>query len=158
MSQLKSHEIEAMRDYLIEHGLSYEEVRDDVLDHLCCELEILLQEGKTFEEAFGEVRKEFDPKEIASIQSDTHYYLTIKNSLIMIKGIFISAYLAITCFVFSFAIQFLFSGVLPINDNYFLLIGLPNLFKFIGVSIFCFVFLPMLFFYGYKRFVGQLTA
>ncbi|MEM6806031.1 MAG: hypothetical protein AAF696_31830 [Bacteroidota bacterium] len=155
MSRLKSHEIAEMRAYLIEHGLSYEEVLDDLLDHFCCKVEIFLAEGKGFKEAFEELQTDFTPKEIASIQSDTHYYLSIKNSLIMIKGIFISAYLALAIFTLGFGFDFFFGEALgdPLTAN--LLAGLC---KFMGVSIFSFAFLPMLFFYGYKRFVGQLTA
>ena len=155
MTQLASHEIEEMRSYLIEHGLSYEEVRDDVLDHLCCEVEIFLGKGKSFVEAFKEVQEDFDPQEIANIQSDTHYYLTIKKSLIMIKGIFISAYLALAIFALGFGFDFFFREALgdPLTAN--LLAGLC---KFMGISIFSFGFLPLFFFYGYKRFMKQVMV
>ncbi|MEL6257041.1 MAG: hypothetical protein AAFR87_33915 [Bacteroidota bacterium] len=155
MHNLKDYEIAHMRDYLIQHGLSYEDVQDDVLDHLCCEVEDLLKEGKAFEEAFEEARKDFSPEEIATIQSDTLYYLTIKRTCIMIKGIFISAYLALALFAFSFGFDFLFGVALndPATGNL-----LSGLCKFMGVSIFSFAFLPLFVLYGYKRFMKQLAT
>ena len=155
MHNLKDYEIAHMRDYLIQHGLSYEEVQDDVLDHLCCEVEDLLKEGKAFEAAFEEAREDFSPEEIATIQSDTLYYLTIKRTRIMIKGIFISAYLALAIFALGFGFDFFFREALgdPLTAN--LLAGLC---KFMGISIFSFGFLPLFFFYGYKRFMKQVMV
>ncbi|MEM6804586.1 MAG: hypothetical protein AAGD28_28710 [Bacteroidota bacterium] len=155
MHNLKDYEIAHMRDYLIQHGLTYEDVRDDVLDHLCCEVEDLLKEGRAFEEAFEEAREDFSPEEIATIQSDTLYYLTIKRTLIMIKGIFISAYLALAFFAIGFGFNYFFGEAL--QDPY---LGpfLAGLFKFAGISIFSFAFLPLFFLYGYKRFTKQMLA
>lgn len=137
-----------MEAYLIRHGLEIPEVREDVLDHLCCQIEDALEEGKAFEEAFEQVQEIFSPEEISNIQKDTIYFLTFKPSIAMVKGMFISAYVALALYLLAFGFHGFF--------YYFLGSELGTMLKVImklaSVSVFCLVFLPLLFRFGYKRF------
>jgi len=155
MAILNASEIQRVHEYLESHGLSHEEVRDDVLDHICCELEEQIGEGLSFERAFEKVQQLFPPKEVNTIQSDTLYFLNIKSTLIMIKGIFISAYMSIAIFVMGFGLEYFFVNVVLDEMLAFMLSGLC---KFTGIAIFCFAFLPILSLYGYKRFMKQVIA
>lgn len=155
MAILNASEIQRVHEYLESHGLSHEEVRDDVLDHICCELEEHMGEGLTFEHAFIKVQEIFPPEEVNTIQSDTLYYLTIKRTLIMIKGMFICAYLSVALFAIGLGFGFFFGEALNDSITGNLLSGLC---KFMGASVFSFGFLPLFFLYGYKRFMKQVIA
>lgn len=145
-------QIDKIDAYLLQHGLEINDVREDVLDHLCCQIEIALEEGKAFEEAFDEVQEIFSPEEISTIQQDTIYFLTFKPSIAMVKGMFISAYVALAFYLL--AIGF--------NGFFFYFLGaelatmLKVLMKLASVSVLCFGFLPLLFRFGYKRFTHNL--
>lgn len=155
MKTLTRSEIERVQAYLRTHGLTHEEVLEDVLDHIACELETLMESGLDFESAFSQAQELFSPEEVKNIQSDTLYFLTIKNTRIMIKGIFISAYLSVALFAIGIGFGFFFEQALgdPLTGN--LLAGLC---KFMGAAVFSFGFLPLFFLYGYKRFMKQIVA
>jgi len=155
MKTLTTTEIDRIKAYLQEHGLSHQEVLEDVLDHMACELENLMKSGLDFEAAFEEIQNVFPPEEVKNIQSDTLYFLTIKRTTVMIKGIFITAYMSLAIFAMSFGFEYFFIQVAYSMEVAYLLSGLC---KFAGISIFCFAFLPLLFMYGYKRFMKQVLA
>ena len=155
MKQLEKSEIQQIKSYLESNGLEYEEVLDDVLDHICCELEEMLAEGKEFNQAFAEVQEVFSPEEVNTIQSDTTYFLTIKKTITMIKGIFITGYISVALYALAFGLAPFFSFIFHGTELSFMLTGI---FKLASVSTFCFGFLPLLFMYGYKRFTKQLIS
>ena len=145
-----------LEQYLKHNGLQQSEVREDVLDHICTDIEYLLTQGQSFNQAYSSIKEEFSPQEINRIQQDTEYYLTIKSTLTMIKGIFISGYLAISLIIISFGFRSFFDFIfMTAPDVSFML---SAMFKLTGTTVFVFVFLPLLFRYGYKRFRGNLVA
>ena len=151
---LSNPQIESIESYLIRHGLEVREVREDVLDHICCEIEKSLEKEEDFAAAFAAVKETFSPQEIATIQTDTHYFLTFKSSLLMVKGIFISAYAALSLYAFPLGLQNFFVYFLGPDLGTMLLAVM----KAGSVSLFCFVFLPLLFLYGYRRFTDQMIG
>ena len=148
-------QIQILNHYLTTNGLVHTEVREDILDHMCTEIEHLMEEGQEFEKAYESARQQFSPSDISDIQRDTTYYLTIKSTIAMIKGIFISGYLAVCFWVMSFGFEGFFRFIF--QGNMELAYLLTGLLKVTGVTIFCFVFLPLLFTYGYKRFTANLV-
>ena len=148
-------QIQILNHYLTTSGLVHTEVREDILDHMCTEIEQMMTEGQAFEGAYEQVRQQFSPEDLADIQQDTTYYLTIKNSIAMIKGIFISGYLAVCFWVMSFGFEGFFMYIFKGQNVAYLI---PALLKVAGVFTFCFVFLPLLFTYGYRRFKANLVG
>ncbi len=55
---------------------------DELVDHICCEVENLMWEGKTFEEAYEIVKQQTGIKVLKKIQENTHYLID-KNYRIM---------------------------------------------------------------------------
>ena len=78
-------------------------------------------------------------------------FLTIKKNIIMIKTIFISGYLSVLFYVLGFFIKNYFPGFDSAMIIAFALI-------LASVITFCFVFLPALFMYGYKKFIASVKA
>ena len=144
-------QLQIIQDYVIQNGLTIPEVQEDVVDHLCCMVEHKIGEGMDFENAFEIVQESISKNDIQQIQKDTIYFLTIKKQLIMIKAIFITAYISIAFFV---------SGLLFINFGYVL--GLQDIIGFAmllaSLSFFCLGFLPALFLHKYRRYVEQVKA
>ena len=144
-------ELGRIQQYVVQNGLTIPEVQDDVIDHLCCLVEEKAAEGMDFETAFQLAQQLIPQDDIQQIQEDTIYYLTIKNHLTMIKALFITAYV---------------SAVLLLLGIFFSVFGhelqLPGIVGFAmvlgGASVFCFGFLPMLFYQRYKRYTEQIRA
>ncbi len=145
-----------LEQYLKHHGLQQTDVREDVLDHICTDIEYLLTQGQSFNQAYNSIKEEFSPQEINRIQQDTEYYLTIKSTLIMLKGIFISGYVAVSLIVISFGFRGFFDFIFMSSPEVSLMIS--SIFKLAGTSVLVFVFLPLLFNYGYKRFTANLVS
>lgn len=155
MKHLLPTEIRQVKAYLENSSLSYEEVRDDILDHICCQIEELLEEGNEFEQAFAVVQEDFSKEELSTIQSNTTYFLTIKRNTMLIKGIFITAYASVSLFVLGIGFSEFLHAISKDPEFAFFM---KTVLQMGAVSIFCFGFLPMLFFYGYKRFMEKLVA
>lgn len=149
--QLNSNQFQVIRQYVQESELQIHDIQEDVIDHLCCMTENIMSEGLSFEEAFSAAKNSFSESDLKSIQEDTIYYLTIQKSIIMIKTIFISGYLSVMLYVLSsFSVYFSF-----LTENiHFITFGM----KATSVLIFCFVFLPALFLFGYRKSVDGVKA
>ena len=148
---LKTDEFHLIQNYVVQNGLSIPDVQEDIIDHLCCIVEVKLGEGIDFERAFQLAQQTISKNDIQQIQKDTIYFLTIKNQLFMIKAIFITAYVSMALLVTGlfFAI---FGYVLDLPD----IIGFSFLLG--SATIFCTGFLPTLFLHKYKRYIEQIKA
>lgn len=148
---LKTDELYRIQQYVVQNGLTIPEVQDDVIDHLCCLVEEKAREGIDFETAFQAAQELIPQDDVHQIQKDTIYYLTIKNRLVMIKTLFITAYASAVLLVLG-----IFLAVFGHE------IGLPGIVSFAtiwtGAAIFCFGFLPVLFYQKYKQYTEQIKA
>ena len=148
---LNIEQIEIIQQYVIESGLDIPEVQEDVIDHICCLVEEKMEEGFDFNQAFQDAQQYLPANDIKDIQEDTIYFLTIKKRIIMIKTIFISGYLSVLFYVLGVFMQ-----------NYLVGLEYGMIAAFIltltSVLTFCFVFLPALFMYGYKKFMGSIKV
>lgn len=149
---LTTHQIENVRRYLLENGLHIPEVQDDILDHLCCVIEDRLRSGRSYEEAFASATALIDTREVQQIHRDTIYYLTINATIMKVKGIFITAFLSVFFFALGHAMYYV---TVPFTD-----VELGMMLKYLLITMslltFCFGFLPMIFLFGYRRFVMTL--
>lgn len=156
MMILQDQQIDEIRNYLRGNGLDIPGVLDDLQDHFCCMMETRIQEGATFQIAFNEVRELIPPEDIRAIQADAIYYLTIKSKIMLVKGIFFTAFLSVFCYVAS-AIAFKL-GMLGMFQGSAIIGWSQAFLPILSLVIFAFGFLPLLFRFGYKQFVAKLQA
>lgn len=149
---IETQDIAQIRSYLIDNGLETPEVIEDLQDHFCCIIEGKMQEGASFQEGFQEAKHQIAPDDIREIQETTIYYLTIKSKLMLVKGIFITAFLSI----FSYVLGAILAKLLGFTGQFDLATMIHYLMQAIGLVIFGFGFLPLLFRFGYKQFVARL--
>jgi len=150
---LNIEQLQIIQQYVADSGLDILEVQEDVIDHLSCLIEDKMEQGVDFENAFTDAQQYFSTNDLKAIQEDTIYYLTIKKRIIMIKTIFISAYLSVIFYIVGVFIGQYGSAFLGYTSAYVA-------FAFVAMSMttFCFVFLPALFLFGYRRFINIIKA
>jgi hypothetical protein len=81
---LTTDQVKMIKDYVMESRVSIPSLRDDLVDHLCCEIEGEMSEGKTFDEAVAKVLPQNSPKDLYKIEQDTKFLLH-PNKVIMKK-------------------------------------------------------------------------
>lgn len=148
---LTTDQLDRIQQYVVQNGLTIPEVQEDVIDHLCCLVEKKAGEGLDFENAFQLARELIPQDDIQQLQKDTIYYLTIKNRLLMIKALFITAYV---------------SAVFLVLGIFFFIFGpelhLPGILGFVmvltGATTLCFGFLPILFYQRYQKYTESIKA
>ncbi|MEQ8908682.1 MAG: hypothetical protein RIC95_05790 [Vicingaceae bacterium] len=78
MAQLKQHQVDSIYDLLLNHGVSYESLQLDLLDHMCCMVEQKMDNGLEFEESLSLSTQEFGLSHLSEIQEATFHLLTLK--------------------------------------------------------------------------------
>jgi hypothetical protein len=88
MAQLKQHQVDSIYDLLLSHGVSYESLQLDLLDHLCCMVEQKMDNGLEFDESLSLSTQEFGLSQLSEIQEATFHLLTLKlNKMKKVVGI-----------------------------------------------------------------------
>tara|TARA_B100001109_G_scaffold255756_1_gene260595 strand:+ start:1616 stop:2329 length:714 start_codon:yes stop_codon:yes gene_type:complete len=88
MAQLNQKQVDSIYDLLISHGLSYESLQVDVLDHICCMVEQKMDNGLEFDESLSTSTQEFGLSKLSEIQEATFHLLTLKlNKMKKVVGI-----------------------------------------------------------------------
>ena len=84
-------------------GIKSSELKDDILDHICSDIEA--RKGINFDEAYQTVIKKFGGNQaIEQIQKDTDYLLNYKRTLLLKRALYISGF--IVSFLMSTGIMF----------------------------------------------------
>lgn len=78
MISLTDNQIDQVYDVLIDHGLTYETLRNELLDHICCIVEEQMEHGVQFHNALNSAQKQFGPLGIERTQEATIFLLTLK--------------------------------------------------------------------------------
>jgi hypothetical protein len=78
MGLLTPDQVRTLRDYLEKHGLTYELLQSEMLDHICCDVEINMEKGLEFEEAIEKVTSEIPKNQFKKIQIETMEVLNNK--------------------------------------------------------------------------------
>jgi len=60
-----------IRKDLVGRGITYEHLRDDLLDHICCMVEEKLEEGEDFETSYTDVMSGIEPNTLFDLQHET---------------------------------------------------------------------------------------
>ncbi len=71
MAELTEKEIRRLNREIEKQGLTYTELQQELLDHLCCDVEAEMEEGLEFIKALEKVRKEMGKDRIQQIQEET---------------------------------------------------------------------------------------
>lgn len=71
MAELTEKEIRRLNREIQKQGLTYMELQQELLDHLCCDVEAEMEEGLEFVMALEKVRKEMGRDRIQQIQEET---------------------------------------------------------------------------------------
>ncbi len=71
MAELTEKEIRRLSREIERQGLTYTELQQELIDHLCCDVEAEMEEGLEFVKALEKVRKEMGEDRIQRIQEET---------------------------------------------------------------------------------------
>ena len=90
---LTEEQIIFIKKTLSDEGIQNESLTDDVLDHICCVVEVLLKRGKTFDEALNEAINDLAPNGLKDLEIQTRYLLNSKRIIIMKKLMFSAGFI-----------------------------------------------------------------
>ncbi len=128
---LTEEQIIFIRKTLSDEGIHNESLTDDVLDHICCVVEVLLKRGKTFDESLNEAITDLAPNGLKDLEIQTRYLLNSKRTITMKKLMYLIGFLGAAT---------LSSGMI------FKLMHWPgaNVMSVVGLVALVFVFVPLL--------------
>lgn len=131
MRNIRDEETERILSDLERAGIELEDLRMNLLDHICCLLETEMEEGDDFETHYQSVLRRFYQKELAEIQQETDALLTFKHYYAMKNTLKISGMTA---------------GALTLLGAMLKTFHLPgaNICMLLGGALFSLVFLPLM--------------
>ncbi len=132
MYSLSDREIDYILNDIAARGIRREDLRLNLLDHVCIIIEQNLQENGHFEEFYASAITAFYKNELSEIEEETEFLLTHKNKFSMKKAMIISGTFSAAAFMTG-----CFSKILHTPMTDFLL--------FLGFVSFVFLFLPLMF-------------
>jgi hypothetical protein len=108
--------------------ISFSHLRDELIDHVCCEIESLMKKGTGFDEAFENIKPKVGIRELEKVQENT-LLLIDKKYRIMKRIMSISGVLSLVCLIAGSLLRiYLIPGA--------------NIVLFLGFLCLCFIFLP----------------
>lgn len=90
---LSEEQITFIRKVIEEGGIQNESLTDDVLDHICCVVEVLLKRGKTFDDAVHEAIVDLAPNGLKDLEIQTRYLLNSNRIINMKKLMYFMGFL-----------------------------------------------------------------
>ena len=91
-----------IRNYLLQHGFTNAALMDDLVDHLSCEIEMLIEDGsKDFSMAFTLAKEKVMPDYAIQIENDLKFLTTKKYNTMIKKLAFIGGYASVVCLCLS---------------------------------------------------------
>lgn len=136
---LTPEQVEIVSRFVTRNKVTLPTLKDDVVDHLCCEVEVFMKNGKSFEEALRQAVYELAPHGLHYIQQQTFFLLDGKIIINMRKVTFIIGTLSAMSMSFGWLLKVL---AFP---------GVGNPFFAIGAAVFLLLFLPLLVITYFKR-------
>ncbi|HPV55836.1 MAG TPA: hypothetical protein PKW61_01805, partial [Tenuifilaceae bacterium] len=82
MYTLSKCQVQQIADDVENARITFSHLADDLIDHICCEVESGMYEGKSFDEAYELVKQQVGIKTLQKIQENTQYLID-KNYRIM---------------------------------------------------------------------------
>ena len=91
-----------IRSYLLQQGFTNTELIDDLVDHLSCEVELLIEKGRIdFTSAFSTAKEKVMPDYAIQIENDLKFLTTKKYNTMIKKLAFIGGYASAVCLCLS---------------------------------------------------------
>ncbi len=90
MYRIKDQEIDFIVNDITKQGILTEDVRDNILDHVCCIIESEMKEEENFYEFYRNTIARFYNTELSEIEDETQILLTFKNFRAMKRTLKIS--------------------------------------------------------------------
>jgi len=78
MLELTEKEIDKISGDIDQQGLTYTLLKNEILDHICCNIEAEMESGVTFNEAYRKVKGKMGKKRVRQIQDETLYLISKK--------------------------------------------------------------------------------
>ncbi len=129
--KLSPDEIAIVQKRVDESSINIESLRDDVLDHLCCVIEIKMERGEIFDNALREALHELAPEGLDEIQRETIFLLNSTKIILMKKVMYIVGLLSTMTFLTGW-----FFGIMALP-------GARDL-SIYGFAVFAFIYVPMM--------------
>lgn len=95
MYSLSEHEVDFILDDIEKQGITTEDVRFNILDHVCCIIENEMSDDRNFNEFYKDTIARFYRKELGEIEEETQVLLTFKNYYAMKRTLKISGIISI---------------------------------------------------------------
>jgi hypothetical protein len=71
MNELSEKEIDLISNDIDQQGLTYIQLKNEILDHICCQIEVEMAQGLMFNDAYRKVKEEMGKRRIREIQHET---------------------------------------------------------------------------------------
>jgi uncharacterized protein with PQ loop repeat len=86
MPELSIQNIERVTRDVKKQEIVFSHLFDELIDHICCDIEYEMQDGLTFYEAYNKVKQKIGPRQLKEIQEETLYavdtkYRNMKNTM-----------------------------------------------------------------------------
>lgn len=78
MADISEQELALLSRDMDRQGLTYTRLKNELLDHICCQIENYMREGLTFNEAYRKVKREMGSRRITQVQDATLYLINQK--------------------------------------------------------------------------------
>ena len=75
MYKLSLNNIEAITADVEREKISFSHLKFDLIDHICCDVELLMQQGLAFKEAYQSIRKQFSEEGLISLKGAISFKL-----------------------------------------------------------------------------------
>ena len=128
--KLSADQIGSIRAYVEDSGIEIESLKADIVDHLCCAVEIKMERKQTFDNGLSEAIHELAPDGLYVLQNETVFLLNSTKIIFMKKVMFATGLLS----TMAFALGWTF-GILHLPGSFEL-----SAYGFLG---FAFIFLPL---------------
>ena len=146
---IQTEELNKIQHYLQEEGITHIPLRDDLIDHYACTIEEKMRFGKlNFKNAFIASKLQINPDGPYQIQKDLTYFLTIKNSVMIRKVVFILSYISVFQIITGYSLAL--AGFIPYD--------LSGMMMFGGLSLLSITAVPYFFYMMYQRSLNQLKS
>tara|TARA_A100000171_G_scaffold49865_1_gene59870 strand:+ start:299 stop:889 length:591 start_codon:yes stop_codon:yes gene_type:complete len=99
---INASQTQQIRSYLLQQGFTNTELIDDLVDHLSCEVELLIEDGQIdFTSAFSTAKEKVMPDYAIQIENDLKFLTTKKYNTMIKKLAFIGGYASAVCLCLS---------------------------------------------------------
>ncbi len=99
MGSLSASQLSAIRDFLASQGVVYPALQDEMVDHICCDIERHMEQGYSYEVSWQKVLLEIPPKQLHTLQLNTMETISKRPSLPMLFA-YLSFFLLVAGSVF----------------------------------------------------------